>query len=78
MVGFFYKLYLSDQNYHTNVNVRGEHYKGKLLFPMKDFFSFVTDLQSMYFMSTRFVRYNINGVLVPLFQIAHICDKNHT
>ena len=51
MVYFVNKLELSDQKYHTNANVRYEYYKEKFLFPMKDFVSFGTDFQSMYFMS---------------------------
>ena len=39
---------------------------------MKYFVSFVTDRQSMYFMSTIFLTDNINGVRVPQFQIAYI------
>ena len=35
MVDFVNKLDLSDQNCHTNLNLRDENNKGKLLFPMK-------------------------------------------
>ena len=41
---------------------------------MKDFVSFGTDHQSMYFMSTRFLRDKINGVRVPQFQLDYIRD----
>ena len=34
---FLNKLKLSDQKYQTNGNVRDENYRGKFLFPMKDF-----------------------------------------
>ena len=37
MVDFVNKLDLSDKKYQTNENVRDEHYKVKLLFPMEDF-----------------------------------------
>ena len=33
-------------------------------FPMKCFFSFITDSQSMFFISNVFLKYNINGVHV--------------
>ena len=47
MINFVNKLELSDQKYQNNVYVRDEHYKGKLLFPMKDFVSFGTYYQSV-------------------------------
>ena len=62
MVDFVNKLELIDQKYQTNGNVRDENYNGKFLFTMNYFFSFGTDLQSMYFMSTRFLKDMINGV----------------
>ena len=49
MVDSVNKLELSDQKYQTNGNVRDENYNRKLLFPMKDFASFGTDRQSMFF-----------------------------
>ena len=64
MVGFFNKIELSDNKYQTNRAARGERYKGKFLFPMKDFVWFGTYRQSIYFMSTRFWRDNIDGVRV--------------
>ena len=74
MVDFLNKLDLSYQKYQANGNVRRKHYKGKLLFPMKGFVPFGTDHQSMYFMSTRFLKDHINGVHVPQFQIAYIFE----
>ena len=56
MVDFVNKLELSDQEYQTNGTVRDENYKGKLLFPMKDFLTFGKYCQSMYFMSTIFIK----------------------
>ena len=50
MVDFVNTLDLSYQIYNTNGNVRDENYKVKFLSPMRDFLSFGTDLQSMYFM----------------------------
>ena len=44
---FLNKLDLSDQKYQINGNVRDDNYKGGLLFPMKDFVSFVTYRKSM-------------------------------
>ena len=52
--------------------MRDESYKGKFLFTMKDFVSFGTDNQSMYFISTIFLKDKINGVLVPQFQLVYI------
>ena len=45
---------------------------------MKYFVSFGTDRQSMYFMSTIFLKDNINGVRVPQFQLAYIRDTTQT
>ena len=39
--------------------------------------SFRTDLQSMNFMSTRFLKDKINRVHVPQFQLTYIRDTNH-
>ena len=50
MVDFVNKIELRYQKYHTNGNVRDEHYKGKFLFPVKCFVSFGTAYQSIYFM----------------------------
>ena len=44
---------------------------------MKDFVSFGTDRQSMYFMLTRFLKENINGDRVPQFQFVYIHEKTH-
>ena len=46
------KLYLSNQKYQTNGNLRDENYNGKFLFTIKDFVSFGTYHQSVYCMST--------------------------
>ena len=45
---------------------------------MKNVLSFGTDCQSMYFMSTRLLKYNIYGVRVPPFQLGYIFDTTHT
>ena len=45
MVNFVNKIELSDQKYQTNGNVRDGNYKGRFLFPMKGFASFLTDCQ---------------------------------
>ena len=47
-------------------------------FPMKCFFSFITDSQSMFFISNVFLKYNINGVHVPQLHISYIRDTTHT
>ena len=52
------------------VIIRDENYNENLLFPMKDFLSFGTYLQSKYFMSTRFLKDNIYEVHVPQFQLS--------
>ena len=44
---------------------------------MNKFGPFITDLQSMYFMSTIFIKEKIGGVCVPQFQLAYICDTTH-
>ena len=71
------KLELSDQKYQTNGNIIDENYKGKFLFTIKDFESFGTDGQLMYFMLNRFLKDNINGARVPQPQLAHIYDTTH-
>ena len=53
MMNFVDKVELSDKKYQTNGYVRDENYKGKFLLLMKDFVSFITYCQSMYFMSTK-------------------------
>ena len=78
IIDFVNKLEFSDQTYKTNGNVRGGHYKGNLLFYMKDFMSIGTDCQPMYFMSTIFLKDIIDGVHVPQFQFSYIRNKTHT
>ena len=70
MVDFLNKLEISDQQYKTNGTVRDDNYKGNLLFTMKDFVSFVRHCQSVYFMSTRLLKYKIYGVRVPQLQLS--------
>ena len=76
-MNFVNKLELSDQKYQNNGNLRDENFKGKFLYPMKDFVSFGTYHQSMYFMSTILLKYKIDGVLVPKFQLAYIYDTTN-
>ena len=76
MMGFVNKIELSYKKYQINGSVRDENYKGELLFTMKGFVSFVTDIHSMYFMSTRFLKDKIDGVYVPQFQLYNICDTS--
>ena len=73
-MNFWRGIELRDQIYQANGYVRDENYKESLLFYMKDFVSFGRDIQSMYFMSTKLLKYNINGVRFPQFQIAYIND----
>ena len=77
MVDFMNKLELSDQKYQTNGNIIDENYKGKFLFTIKYFVSFGTDFQSMYFMSTIFLKDKIHGVRVTKFQLAYIRKSTH-
>ena len=56
MMNFVNKIELSYEKYQTNGNVIDEKYKGSILFHMKELVLFGTDLQSMYFMSTRFLK----------------------
>ena len=44
---------------------------------MKEFVIFGTDHQSMYFISTEFLKDKTNQVSYPQFQLAYICDKNN-
>ena len=73
---FFNKLELNYQKYKTNGTVRDKSYKGGLLFSMKYFVPFVTDIQSK-IMSTRLLKYNIDELHVPKFQLCYIRDKTH-
>ena len=76
-MNFVNKLELSDQKYQTNGNVRDENYKGKFGFPIEDFVSFGADLQTMYYMSTRFLKDSTDGVCVPQFQLTYIHNTTH-
>ena len=69
------KLELSDKKYLANGNVIEKNYKGNFLFPMKEFVSFRTDLQSMYFMPIRFLKDKIDGVCIP--KISTILNLRH-
>ena len=71
------RLDFSDQKYQTNGVVRDESYKGMLLFTMKDFLSFLPDRQSMYFIPTRLLEDNNNGLFVTQFQLSCMRDTNH-
>ena len=64
MINFVYLLEFNDHNYQINVTVRYDNYKGKLLFHMIKFLSFVTGCQSIFYMSTRFLKGYIYGVHV--------------
>ena len=69
MIYFLNKLESSDQKYKNNGTVKYDNYKGKLSFNMKDFVSFGTDSQSIYFISIKLLKDKINGVRVPKFQL---------
>ena len=78
MVYFVNKIQLSDQKYQANETVGYDIYKGKFLFLIKDFVSFGINCQSMYFMSTRFLKGRIDGVRVPQFQITYIHNTTYS
>ena len=65
MVNFVNKLELSDKKFQTNGNVRYGNNNGKFIFPIKYFLSFVTDIQSMYFMSDILLKHKFYGFRVP-------------
>ena len=44
---------------------------------MNNFVPFGTDGQSMYLISTRFLKDKIDGVSVPKFQLDYICNRTH-
>ena len=52
MIEFVNILELKYLNYQTNVNLRYKDYRVKLLFNMKDFLSFGTYCQSMFYIKT--------------------------
>ena len=60
MVDFMNTLDLNDQKYETNGNVRDENHNEKFLLTMEDVLSFNIDCLSVYCMSTRFLKDNIN------------------
>ena len=70
MLDFFSILESNNQKYKTNETIIYENYKGKFIFNMSDFLSFVTDHQPMFYMPTRFLKGNIDGVRVPKFELA--------
>ena len=77
MVDSMNKLELSHQKHQTNGTVRYDKYNGEFLFPMKDFVLFRTYCHSIYFMSTRFLKDKIDGVLVKTVQLDYICNTTH-
>ena len=56
MVCFVNKIDSSEQRYQNNETVIYKNYKLKFLFPIKDFLLFGTGCQSMYFISTKFLK----------------------
>ena len=53
------------------------NYKGKILYPMRDFVLFVTDFKSMFYKSNISLKENIDGVSVKQFQPDYIHDITH-
>ena len=62
MVDSVNELDLSGHKYKTNGAIIDEHYKGKLLFNMKDFMYFVTYRQSMHLIKTYKSGYKVGEV----------------
>ena len=77
MVGFVNKLQFRGNKHKTNVTVIYGNYEEKSLFPMKEFWSFGEDIQSIFFMSTIFFKYNIYEFRVPKFKLSYIRDTTH-
>ena len=71
---FLNKLDYNYNKYQPNITVKGDVYKVKLLFPLKNFVSFGTDHHSIFLMSNIFLSEKVDGILVPQLQIAYICD----
>ena len=77
MIYFVKKLELNDRKYQTNGTIIDGNYKVNFLSTTKDFVSFGIDIQKMFYLSTRLLKYNIDGVHVPQFQLAYISDTIH-
>ena len=78
MMNFVNKIELNYQRQKNSGNQIDENYKRKFLFTVKDSVLFGKYRQSMYFMSTIFLKDNIDAVRVPQFQLAYIRNTNHT
>ena len=78
MVNSLNKLEFSDDKYQTICTILYGNDKGEFLFPKNEFVSFGTDFQSMYFISTRFLKDKIDGVCVPQFKLAYIFNTTHS
>ena len=77
MVDFMNKLDINDEKHQSNGNVRDNNYKSRLLFPIKYFVLFRTNSQSIYLMSNRLLKYKIDEVRAPQFQLGYILDTTH-
>ena len=56
MMNFVSTFELNNQKYQTNETLRYDNYKGKLLFIMTDFLSFVTYHELILYMSKRLLK----------------------
>ena len=78
MIDFVNVLYLDDQKYQTSGTETYDNYKGKLLFTITKSLSFLTYLQSVFYLLTILLKDNIDGVHVPPFKLAYICSTTNT
>ena len=73
---FVNKRELSDQQYHTNVNVSDVNHMG--IFIYHEGLGVIKNISTVnVFMSTRLLKDNTNGFRVPKFKLAYIHKKTH-
>ena len=70
MIEFMNRLYLNSRKYQTNGTVIDEYYKRKFVFHIKEFVSFGTYCQAMFYMSNIPPKDNIDGVCVRKSKLA--------
>ena len=78
MVHFVNKIEFNDQKCQINGTVIDNNYKGEFLFAMKEFVTFITYRQSMFYMSSILLKLKINGVYVSQFKLYYIFNTTHT
>ena len=75
MVGFVYRLESNDQRFQTNGTVRANNYKKMLLFPMRDFVSFGTYHQQVFYILNRFFKNNLQHLCTTISIFLHSQQK---